>query len=105
MLGLVGKLLPFLRPYAGLVALALAQVLIMTGFELLKPWPLKVVIDHVLGDKPFPWGDMPKLPLLLGACVAIVLATAGAGLLKLWHNNTSIGVGQSLVNDLRAALY
>lgn len=105
MLGLVGKLLPFLRPYAGLVALALAQVLIMTGFELLKPWPLKVVIDHVLGDKPFPWGDVPKLPLLLGACVAIVLATAGAGLLKLWHNNTSIGVGQSMVNDLRAALY
>lgn len=105
MLGLVGKLLPFLRPYAGLVALALAQVLIMTGFELLKPWPLKVVIDHVLGDKPFPWGDVPKLPLLLGACVAIVLATAGAGLLRLWHNNTSIGVGQSMVNDLRAALY
>lgn len=105
MLGLVGKLLPFLRPYAGLVALALAQVLIMTGFELLKPWPLKVVIDHVLGDKPFPWGDVPKLPLLIGACVAIVLATAGAGLLKLWHNNTSIGVGQSMVNDLRAALY
>lgn len=105
MLGLVGKLLPFLRPYAGLVALALAQILIMTGFELLKPWPLKVVIDHVLGDKPFPWGDVPKLPLLLGACVAIVLATAGAGLLKLWHNNTSIGVGQSMVNDLRAALY
>jgi len=105
MLGLLRKLLPFLRPYAGLVALSLAQVFIMTGFELLKPWPLKIVIDHVLGDRPFPWAEISKFALLGAACAGIVLATLGAGLLKLWHNNTSIGVGQSMVNDLRAALY
>jgi ATP-binding cassette subfamily B protein/subfamily B ATP-binding cassette protein MsbA len=105
MLGLFRKLLPYLRPYRGLVALSLAQVFIMTGFELVKPWPLKIVIDNVLGGKPFPWTGLSRFGLLAAACVAIVLATAGAGLLKLWHNNTSIGVGQAMVNDLRAALY
>jgi ATP-binding cassette subfamily B protein/subfamily B ATP-binding cassette protein MsbA len=88
-----------------MVALALAQVLVMTGFELLKPWPMKVVIDNVLGGQPFPWAELSKVALLLAACAALVLATLGAGLLKLWHNNTSIGVGQAMVNDLRAALY
>jgi ATP-binding cassette subfamily B protein/subfamily B ATP-binding cassette protein MsbA len=105
MLGLLGKLLPYLRPYAALVALALGQVLVMTGFELLKPWPMKVVIDNVLGGQAFAWGELAKTTLLLAACAAIVVATLGAGLLKLWHNNTSIGVGQAMVNDLRAALY
>jgi ATP-binding cassette subfamily B protein/subfamily B ATP-binding cassette protein MsbA len=105
MLGLLRKLLPFLRPYRWQVALSLAQVFIMTAFELVKPWPLKIVIDNVLGDKPFAWVDLSRLGVLLAACIAIVLATLGAGLLKLWHNNTSIGVGQSMVNDLRATLY
>jgi ATP-binding cassette subfamily B protein/subfamily B ATP-binding cassette protein MsbA len=105
MLGLLRKLLPYLRPYRGLVALSLAQVFIMTGFELVKPWPLKIVIDNVLGDKPFPWVELSRFGLLGAACVAVVLATLGAGLLKLWHNNPSIGVGQAMVNDLRAALY
>ena len=46
MLGLLRKLLPYLHPYRGLVALSLAQVFIMTGFELVKPWPLKIVIEE-----------------------------------------------------------
>jgi len=93
MLGLLRKLLPFLRPYGWQVTLSLAQVFVMTAFELVKPWPLKIIIDNVLGDKPFPWVKLAPLGLLAAACVAIVLATIGAGILKLWHNNTSIGVG------------
>jgi ATP-binding cassette, subfamily B, bacterial len=102
------KLLPYLRPYRGPVAWALAQVFLITGFELLKPWPLQVVIDNVLGGKPFPIAALQGTPasrLLLVACLAMVVVQLGGGALTLLHNVTTIGVGQNMVNDLRGALY
>ena len=106
MISLVGKLLPYLRPYRWQVALAFVQVFLTVGFELLKPWPLKVVIDNVLGDKPLAIaGDIDRLTLLSVAAAGIVVAFVGGGALRLWHNATSIAVGQAMVNDLRGALY
>ncbi len=102
------QLLPYLRPYRGWVAWALAQVFLITGFELLKPWPLQVVIDNVLGGKPFAIAALRGLPasrLLLLACLGIVLVQLGSGGLTLLHNYTTIRVGQNMVNDLRGALY
>ena len=102
------KLLPYLRPYRGPVAWALAQVFLITGFELLKPWPLQVVIDNVLGAKPFPVAALHGTPpsrLLLLACAGIVVVHLCGGGLTLLHNYTTIRVGQNMVNDLRGALY
>ncbi len=102
------KLLPYLAAYRWRVAWALAQVFLIAGFELVKPWPLKVVIDNVLGGKPIgvaavaAWG---RGSLLIAACLAMVVAYLGSGGLTLWHNYTTIRVGQSMVNDLRGALY
>lgn len=102
------KLLPYLKPHCWLIAWALFQVFLIAGFELLKPWPLQVVIDNVLGGKPFQIVAMssssPTL-ILLGACLAIVVVHFGAGALTLLHNYTTIRVGQNMVNDLRGALY
>jgi ATP-binding cassette subfamily B protein/subfamily B ATP-binding cassette protein MsbA len=102
------KLLPYLRPHRWRFGLALAQVFLIAGFELLKPWPLQVVIDHVLGGKPL---ELPVAAgrsagtLLIAACVGMVLVHLGGGALTLWHNWTTIGVGQRMVNDVRGALY
>ncbi|HLJ65699.1 MAG TPA: ABC transporter transmembrane domain-containing protein, partial [Stellaceae bacterium] len=98
------KFLPYLRPYRGRFAWTLIQVFLMAGFDLLKPWPLKLVIDDVLGAK----ADAsltPRGELLVLACLALVAVTIGSGLMALWHNYTSIGVGQRMVNDLRGRLY
>ena len=107
-LAMLKKLLPYLRPYRWLIAWALLQVFLMAGFELLKPWPLQVVIDNVLGGRPFQIGafssSSPTL-ILLGACLALVVVHFGAGALTLLHNYTSIRVGQNMVNDLRGTLY
>ena len=101
------RLLPFLAPYRWRFLFALVQVFLMAGFELLKPWPLQVVIDHVLGGKPVGVGWLqgwsPTM-LLLGSCLALVVVNLGGGLLTLLHNMTTIGVGQGMVNDLRGAL-
>src|SRR5215470_8220537 len=101
------KLSPYLAPYRWLAVWALLQVFLIAGFELLKPWPLQVVIDNVLGGKPFPLAALPSSParLLLLACVGIVVVHLGAGALTLLHNYTTIRVGQQMVNDLRGALY
>jgi len=102
------KLLPYLRPHRGRIVWVLAQVVLIAGFELLKPWPLQVVIDNVLGGKPstiLALHGVPAGRLLILACLGIVVVHVGSGGLTLLHNYTAIGVGQKMVNDLRGALY
>jgi ATP-binding cassette subfamily B protein len=106
------KFLPYIRAHRWRVVWALAQVFLIAGFELLKPWPLQVVIDYVLAGKTpgggGPVGDLLSLPkpqLLAIACLGIVAVNLGAGVLTLLHNYTTIRVGQNMVNDLRGDLY
>ena len=102
------KLLPYLRPHRGPIAWVLTQVFLIAGFELLKPWPLQVVIDNVLGGKPSTIAALRGMPthhLLILACLGLVIVHVGSGGLTLLHNYTAIGVGQKMVNDLRGALY
>lgn len=104
---MIKKLLPYLAPYRGLAVWALLQVFLIAAFELLKPWPLQVVIDNVLGGKPFRFTAFAPSPpiLLLLACIGIVFVHLGSGGLTLLHNYTTIRVGQRMVNDVRGALY
>jgi ATP-binding cassette, subfamily B, bacterial len=101
------KLLPYLEAHRSSIAWALLQVLLIAAFELLKPWPLQIVIDNALGGKPFPIAALSSSPgkLLLLACLGMVFVHFGAGVLTLLHNYTAIRIGQNMVNDLRGALY
>ena len=105
------KLLPYLRPYRPRVAWALLQVFLIAGFDLLKPWPLQLVIDHVLGGKPLTARWLAGSTARAGRAAGRRLrrhsspSVSAAGLLTLLHNYTTIGVGQRMVNDLRGALY
>ena len=76
---MIAKFLPYLRAHRRQVAWALAQVFLVAGFELLKPWPLQIIIDYVLGGKkppasgPIgggPLGDLLSLPVGLLLLVA-----------------------------------
>jgi ATP-binding cassette subfamily B protein len=107
-----GKIWPYLRVYRWQVVWALAQVFLIAGFELLKPWPLQIVIDDVLGGKKPAVGgtigailSLPPGQLLLLACIGVVIVTLGSGGLTQLHYYTTIRVGQNMVNDLRGALY
>ena len=104
---MVIKLLPYLKQHRWSIVWALFQVLLIAGFELLKPWPLQIVIDNVLSGKPFPIAALSASPgiLLLLASVGIVFVHFGAGALTLLHNYTGIRIGQNMVNDLRGTLY
>jgi ATP-binding cassette subfamily B protein/subfamily B ATP-binding cassette protein MsbA len=76
--------------------------------ELLKPWPLKLVVDNVVGHEPLALPGLAGLgprELLMVACVGLVVLYAALAALSVVNNATTIGIGQRMVNDLRLDLY
>ncbi len=98
----------YLWPYRVTFAIALVQVIVISACEILKPWPLKVVIDHVLGGKPPTWpfaASYDKEILLILSCIGLVLIYLLLGGLSIVNNYTTIRIGQRMVNDFRSDLY
>ena len=98
----------YLRPYLPAFVFALAQVIFISALELLKPWPLKVVIDHVLTGTTVPWEFAQTLSsqnLLVLACVGLIVVYLLLGGLRIVNDYTTIRIGQKMVNDLRRDLY
>ncbi len=95
----------YLRPYRWRFGAALSMVAINSALELLRPWPLKIVVDSVVGGKPAPFAPEIAAPaLLLAVCAGLLglqIVLAGLGVVL---NRTTIGIGQRMVNDLRANL-
>jgi ATP-binding cassette, subfamily B, bacterial len=103
-----------LRRWPALLAV-LAILLLKIGLDVLRPWPMKFLADHVLGGRPMPpglAGAVGRLPGggspegLLAWCVAatvvLFLAAWALGLATAWVN---IGFGQRMVYDLAADLF
>src|SRR5580692_12135837 len=90
-------LLPFLRPYRGMMAAAICALLIASGAMLALPVALSQLIDHGLVQK-----DAGTVNLyfigLLAAAVAFGLFAALRFYLVTW-------VGERVVADLRVAIY
>jgi ATP-binding cassette subfamily B protein/subfamily B ATP-binding cassette protein MsbA len=102
------KVIKYLRPYRFSFLIALAQVFIMSGCELLKPWPLKIIIDNVLSGKPAPWGienHFTPSALLILASAGMVVIYLVLGGITLLNNYTTIKIGQQMVNDMRRDIY
>jgi len=98
----------YLKPYRLVFTFALAQVMLISAFELLKPWPLKIIIDHVLNGKPVPWefaDSWSSQTLLWIACGGLILIYLISGGLRVLNDYTTITIGQRMVNDLRRDLY
>jgi ATP-binding cassette, subfamily B, bacterial len=104
----LGKVLARVAPYRGAFAWAVAQVVLIGVLELAKPWPLKIVVDHVLAGRPLGWpgfGGFDGTALLVLACLGLVAVYALLGVLGVTSNYTTIGVGQRMVDDFRSELY
>src|SRR5262249_31937756 len=107
--------LGYARRHPRALAGVLAAMLLKVGLDVLKPWPLKVLIDHVVGDRPMSEGIARSVGLLPGAgtpeglltwCVAgtvlLFVLTWAAGLGVALAN---LGCGQRMVYDLQADLF
>jgi len=106
--------LPLLRPHWKQLCLALIAMLLDAMFTVLRPWPLKVVIDRVLSHKssrvPFirAWLDsasFTRLEILYGACLATLVIAVVTGLLTYYYTHAMGRVGQRFVYELRRNLF
>jgi ATP-binding cassette subfamily B protein/subfamily B ATP-binding cassette protein MsbA len=110
-----GALLAYARPYArGWTAIAAAS-LASTLISLLQPWPLKLLVDHVLGDDPLPAGLAASLTWLPGfeSASGPLMWVVAAGLVLFALNSgvdvlmalTWTRVGRRMVYDLALDLF
>ncbi|EHJ49269.1 Xenobiotic-transporting ATPase [Solidesulfovibrio carbinoliphilus subsp. oakridgensis] len=105
-------LLGYLKPYKFLFFLGLFLVGLASAMELLKPWPLKLAVDQIIGQKPLVvFGWTPDLgAMTLGvklACVVGMLVGVHflVGFVQLCNNYLTIRMGQDMVQDLRCDLF
>jgi subfamily B ATP-binding cassette protein MsbA len=106
------SLVRLLRPYRTLCAVALLAMLVESAADLLEPWPLKIVLDYVVGSKTPPawlasWtGDHHARLELLNAAAVGVIAIAIVGAVSSYvEKYFSTTIGKRVGYDLRHALY
>src|SRR5215204_1591560 len=107
------RILPYIRPYWHLAALSVLLIALSAGAALLVPWPLQLLVDNVLGDRPLP----PRLGRLLGALgqdkvrLMVLVVTAGFVVTVLLHflnvvsNYVNTKLEQRMVLDFRSDLF
>ena len=104
------RILPYLRPRKRLAAGSIGLVAGGALASLLAPWPLAILIDSVLGDKPLP-GPLEALDglgpyaLLLLAVLGGLLITGFEHGLAVVDNYVNTKLDQSMVLDLRSDMF
>jgi len=105
--------LTHLRQVRGRLTLAALCTLGVTATELLKPWPLKIVLDHGILDKPLPRFLHALQGLLGGGRVAVLVEASGAivlialasGVLSYLQIFITSSIGYETVYALRRELF
>ena len=103
------------RPYRGTLFVILIAMLVQTAMSVAGPWPLKIILDNVVGThKLSPWLDDLLRPILSGgskmqiaaaaAIAAVLIAVLGA-VASYVANYYTTSVGQWVANDLRVRTY
>lgn len=103
------------RPYRGTLLIILSAMLVETAMSVAGPWPLKIILDNVVGShKLSPWLDDFLRPVLSGgskmqiaaaaAIAALIIAVLGA-IASYVASYYTTSVGQWVANDLRLRTY
>ena len=100
------------------IGLGLLVSLGTAGAALLQPWPLKMVIDSVVGNQPLPapLADLagiitvhtalsPKVALLIILCLGVLVLQSLLGVLEVLSTYLLVAVGLRMVFKLRCALF
>jgi len=106
------RLLSYLKPYRATFIFSLCLVGLVSALELLKPWPLKMAVDQIIGKQPFivygreiSFGAIAtgmQLAIVLGLLLFTHITT---GLVQLLNNYLTIRIGQNMVQDFRCELF
>ncbi len=104
-----------LKPYRVSLAVILAAMLVQTLATVAGPWPLKIILDNVVGSHRLsPWlADLlgplmegqSKMAIAGAASLALVVIAVVGGAAAYVANYLTATVGQSVANDLRMQTY
>jgi subfamily B ATP-binding cassette protein MsbA len=103
-----------LRPRRRSLTVILVAMLVQTATGLAAPWPLKIIIDDVVGShRPPPWiawllpllGGESKMHVAEAAAIVTVLIAVAAGAAMYVASYFTESLSQSIGNDLRVRLY
>ena len=103
--------LPYKAAFIIFVGLMIMEILV----GLLVPWPMKILVDNVLGGETMPaWlGGLintlslggGKIALLVAVCVAGLIIGLLSELVSLGHTQLQVNIGQQMVLDLQRHLF
>jgi ATP-binding cassette subfamily B protein len=109
------RLIRFTTNYKAKIFLLIVLGFLMVGFDVLKPLPIKYIIDNVLSNHPLPstfqtlfenFGGTPdKKSLLVVFVIASIFMVSGVSVLSLVSANVTAKVCQRLVYDFSAILF
>jgi len=103
-----------LRPHWKALAIGLLAVLGETLTDVLEPWPIKIVVDHLLQSKSLPgWLSgivfglfgQNKLAILNFAVAAVAVIAVVGAISSYTEKYLTMSVGQWVMHDLRRTLY
>jgi ATP-binding cassette, subfamily B, bacterial len=112
-MSIYGRVLRYYRPFLGQTILGLFLSLLGIGLNLLKPWPFKIIVDHVLPT--FSSGPVyydlerrflrdPHFEILI-LCLALVLLQFLWGVINWITNYLFVKIGLQALLKLRTDLY
>ncbi len=104
-----------ITPYRWTLAIVFVAMLIETAMSLAGPWPLKIVLDNVVGGHHLPaWldglvkhaaGGAGKMQIAAMAAIGFVAIAAISGIASYVDNYYTESVGQWVAHDLRLRAY
>jgi ABC-type multidrug transport system fused ATPase/permease subunit len=105
------KILPYLRPYRRLAGASVAMAAFSVLVGLLAPWPLAILIDSVLQNKPLPGvlqpfiGGWGRESILLFAVLGGLSLTALENGVSVVNEYVNTKLDQRMVLDLRSDMF
>jgi ATP-binding cassette, subfamily B, bacterial len=107
--------LKYYRGFLGRSLIAMAFSFAATGLNLLKPWPLKIIVDwviprfklgaHVSWPNSGPWWTQEPRLVVFALCLALVVVQLLWGLCNYISNYVFVKIGLQALLDLRTELY
>ncbi len=87
-------------------AAGLALSLLAIAASLLQPWPMKLIVDNILGETPMPaWLPADKPAALLAVCLGLLAIHFLRGGLSAWSTTHLVRAGLRMTHELRLRVY
>jgi ABC-type multidrug transport system fused ATPase/permease subunit len=108
---LVSLIRSLIRLYRGTLFVILMAMLVQTAMSVAAPWPLKIVLDNVVGShKLAPWihhilRTGTKIQIAIAAALVTILIAIVGAMASYFANYYTTSVSQWVANDLRVRTY